>query len=379
MAQFSATVTAPVNIATLKYWGKRDVSLNLPTNNSISVTLSQADLKTTTTARASPEFEQDAVILNGKEEPFSKRLQAVFSELKKERKKYEQSSNQATKLSDMHIHVESSNNFPTAAGLASSAAGFAALVKAIATLYQLPLSEEELSVYARQGSGSACRSLMGGYVAWEMGTRSDGLDSKAVQIASASHWPDMHALILVASDKKKDTSSTAGMQHTVQTSTLFEQRIKHVVPDRFEKMKKAILDKNFEEFATLTMQDSNQFHATCLDTYPPIFYMNDTSRAAVQAVQYINATAGRTVAAYTFDAGPNAVIYYQAQDAAAVLGPIHAALPSTEGWKQNLVSSLNVKLSEDDINRWGSTLQQGTSRVIQTSVGEGPQVLETTN
>lgn len=372
---YSATVTAPVNIATLKYWGKRDVGLNLPTNNSISVTLNQDDLKTTTTAQASPEFVKDMVILNGKPEEFSKRLTAVFREMRKAREVHEQNNQDLPKLSTMHVQITSENNFPTAAGLASSAAGFAALVKAIATLYELPLSDEELSIYARQGSGSACRSMMGGYVAWEMGTKADGSDSRAVQIAPESHWPEMRAIILVANDKKKETSSTAGMQHTVATSTLFQHRIKDVVPQRFEQMKKSILERDFPTFAELTMKDSNQFHATCLDTYPPIFYMNHVSMAAVRAVEYINERAGHTVCAYTFDAGPNAVIYYLEESSAQVLGPLYSVLSSVDGWPSAAVNKAQGFNDSTSELKWPETLQGGISRVIVTSVGGGPRVL----
>lgn len=229
----------------------------------------------------------------------------------------------------------SENNFPTAAGLASSAAGFAALVRAIADLYQLPNTPTELSRIARQGSGSACRSLFGGYVAWEMGTRIDGsgmfhlkffcagklyellltlVDSLAVQVAPASHWPTMRALVLVASAEKKDVSSTSGMQTTVATSDLFQRRVEEVVPKRFIAMKEAILAKDFPTFAELTMRDSNSFHAVCLDTFPPIAYLNPTSFAAIRLVGDINKKAGKSIAAYTFDAGPNAVIYFEVCD-----------------------------------------------------------------
>ncbi|THH16202.1 hypothetical protein EW146_g4404 [Bondarzewia mesenterica] len=172
-------------------------------------------------------------------------------------------------LSTFPVHICSRNNFPTAAGLASSASGFAALVSSLAALYALPSSPSELSLIARQGSGSACRSLFGGFVAWEQGTAPDGSDSLAVEVAPREHWPDIHALICIVSDDKKGTSSTSGMQRTVETSPLLQHRIKHVVPERMKAISKAILDKDFDTFARITMQDSNQFHAVALDTDPP--------------------------------------------------------------------------------------------------------------
>jgi diphosphomevalonate decarboxylase len=368
---FTSTVTAPVNIATLKYWGKRDPGLNLPTNSSISVTLAQTDLRTTTTACCSANFTKDHLWLNGKEEDVTaKRIQTLFKELRALRRVIEEKSNgSSAPLSRFSLHIVSENNFPTAAGLASSAAGYAALVKAIATLYQLPHSDEELSVLARQGSGSACRSLFGGFVAWEMGQREDGLDSKAVQIAPVEHWPQIKAAILVVSAEKKDTSSTSGMQVTVKTSPLFKERIENIVPQRFETMKTAILERDFASFAKLTMQDSNQFHAVCLDSTPPIFYLNDVSRSAIRVVEEINNKAGKPIAAYTFDAGPNAVIYYEEEHEQEVLGPIKNILKNSEGWND----SIGEVSATDFDKRWIETLRGGVDRVILTRVGPGPQ------
>lgn len=275
------------------------------------------------------------------------------------------------KLSKLPLRLVSENNFPTAAGLASSAAGFAALVRAIADLYELPDSPSELSLIARQGSGSACRSLFGGYVAWRMGSKEDGSDSLADLVAEASHWPEMRALILVVSAAKKGVSSTSGMQQTVATSGLFKQRVTEVVPKNMDLMEKAIKDKDFELFGEVTMRDSNSFHASCADTYPPIFYMNDVSRAAVRAVEKINEAAGRTVAAYTFDAGPNCVVYYLEKDEAAVVGTFYKLLGSdVGGWKASAAShSADIALEEPV----AAALKTGVSRVIMTGVGEGPQ------
>lgn len=268
------------------------------------------------------------------------------------------------------MRIVSENNFPTAAGLASSAAGFAALVRAVANLYELPESPSELSLIARQGSGSACRSLFGGYVAWRMGSKEDGTDSRADLVAEASHWPDMRALILVVSAAKKGVSSSSGMQQTVATSGLFAQRISTVVPKNMDLMEKAIKDRDFELFGEVTMRESNSFHSSCADTYPPIFYMNDVSRAAVRAVEKINEAAGRTVAAYTFDAGPNCVVYYLEKDEAAVVGTFHGLLKDVGGWKEGAAAlkTADVALEEPV----ATALKTGVSRVIMTGVGEGP-------
>lgn len=364
---YESTASAPVNIATLKYWGKRDVTLNLPTNSSISVTLSQEDLRATTTARASADFKEDALYLNGKLEPFGKRALAVLRELRAARRALPNGA----ALAELPLQIVSENNFPTAAGLASSAAGFAALVQAVSQLYELPANSSELSVLARQGSGSACRSMFGGYVAWEMGEKADGTDSRAVQIAEVDHWPEMRALILVACADKKDVSSSSGMQRTVETSPLFQHRIKEVVPPRFKQMKQAILARDFETFAELTMADSNEFHAVCLDSYPPIFYMNDVSRSAVKAIEQFNSELGRVGAAYTFDAGPNCVVYYQTCDEAALLAHLSPAISHINGFPNSSgAAKANVA---DDAEKWVHTLSTGIERVIYTRVGPGPQ------
>jgi diphosphomevalonate decarboxylase len=271
----------------------------------------------------------------------------------------------------MPLHIVSENNFPTAAGLASSAAGLAALVRAIADLYELPDSPADLSRIARQGSGSACRSLFGGYVAWNMGHKEDGSDSLAEQVAELSHWPEMRAAILVVSAAKKGVSSTAGMQSTVATSELFKHRAENVVPVRMERMKTAIRQKDFSTFADLTMRDSNQFHAVCLDTSPPIFYLNDTSRGIIRLVEELNRVAGKVVAAYTFDAGPNAVIYYLKENEEYVMGLLKTCFEGVQGIEN--VSTSNDVLGEDFDVYLVKAVLGGVSRIILTEVGGGPE------
>jgi diphosphomevalonate decarboxylase len=283
------------------------------------------------------------------------------------------------------VHISSRNNFPTAAGLASSAAGFAALVSSLAALYQLPTSPSELSRISRQGSGSACRSLFGGFVAWEMGTAADGADSLAVEVAPQSHWPDMHALICVVSDDKKGTSSTSGMQRTVETSPLLQHRIKEVVPARMDAIKRAILARDFDTFAQLTMQDSNQFHAVALDTDPPIFYMNDVSRAIIALIVEYNRVAleqtGHIKAAYTYDAGPNAVIYTLKENVKEIVELIVKYFPQADAFKDpfNLFSGHGTgsgALPEGFNAAVTKPFSVGSVKgLIHTRVGDGPRVL----
>lgn len=188
------------------------------------------------------------------------------------------------------MHICSENDFPTAAGLASSAAGYACFVYTLATLYGL--EKEELTAIARLGSGSACRSIYGGFVQWTKGEQLNGSDSIAVQIAPASHWPEMHVLILVVSDERKKIASTVGMRLAIETSDLLKHRMNVCVPQHIKTITRAILEKDFATFGEITMKESNQFHAICLDTYPPCTYMNDQSHSVARFIHKYNEKAG---------------------------------------------------------------------------------------
>jgi diphosphomevalonate decarboxylase len=307
------TCTAPVNIAVIKYWGKRNESLILPINDSISVTLSSAQMNAKTTVTASPNFTQDKIWLNQDLQVESSRLSSCLEEVRANARMI---ANPPVSP-EWKVHICSENNFPTAAGLASSAAGYACLVTALCKLYNIT---GDTSVLARRGSGSACRSVYGGFVHWQMGVREDGRDSLAVQLAPAVHWPQLRVLICVASDSRKKTSSSVGMKNSVDTSPLLKFRADQCVPQRTRDMIQAIQDKNFPVFAELTIKDSNQFHAVCQDTYPPCVYLNQTSHAVSSLVHQINSISSRLLAAYTFDAGPNACIFLMEQDVPRVLG-----------------------------------------------------------
>nr|AFJ74330.1 mevalonate diphosphate decarboxylase [Hevea brasiliensis] len=318
------TAQTPTNIAVIKYWGKRDEKLILPVNDSISVTLDPVHLCTTTTVAVSPSFAQDRMWLNGKEISLSGgRYQNCLREIRARACDVEDKE-RGIKISKkdwekLHVHIASYNNFPTAAGLASSAAGFACLVFALAKLMNAKEDNSELSAIARQGSGSACRSLFGGFVKWKMGKVEDGSDSLAVQVVDEKHWDDLVIIIAVVSSRQKETSSTTGMRETVETSLLLQHRAKEIVPKRIIQMEEAIKNRDFASFAHLTCADSNQFHAVCLDTCPPIFYMNDTSHRIISCVEKWNRSVGTPQVAYTFDAGPNAVLIAHNRKAAAQL------------------------------------------------------------
>jgi len=209
------TCTAPVNIAVIKYWGKRDEDLILPINSSLSGTIDQSSMKSTTTIMADPSFDSDRFWLNGQEEDITvnARMRNCLTEIRKRITDIKLKNGSAIipkeELANYKIHIVSHNNFPTASGLASSASGFASLVFTLAKLYGI---EEkfpgELTTIARVGSGSACRSIYGGFVKWIAGTKPSGEDSIAVQIAPETHWP-MDVFILVVSAKKKTSQVPA--------------------------------------------------------------------------------------------------------------------------------------------------------------------------
>ncbi|XP_017960483.1 diphosphomevalonate decarboxylase [Drosophila navojoa] len=374
---FTATCVAPVNMALVKYWGKRNEELILPINDSVSMTLDANEMCAKTTISASESFKQNRMWLNGDVVPFEENARLMRCVEGIHRLAL---ANGAHKFPlSWKVHIASYNNFPTAAGLASSAAGYACLVYTLARLYDLPLNEE-LTTIARQGSGSACRSLYGGFVHWQRGSSADGSDSIAVQLAPAEHWPNMHMLILVVNDARKKTGSTKGMQLGVQTSALIQHRAKEVVPQRVKDLVAAIDARDFESFAEITMKESNQLHAICLDTYPPCVYMNDVSHAIANFVHDYNETVGSVQAAYTFDAGPNACLYVLAENVPRLLAAIQLAFPndasqSVEYLKGIPVPPVEVKNGLRDVSIGHVNAKNMLKYIIHTKIGEGPKQL----
>ncbi|KFM61632.1 Diphosphomevalonate decarboxylase, partial [Stegodyphus mimosarum] len=363
------TAVAPVNIAVIKYWGKRNEDLILPVNDSISVTLSKDIMSAKTTVACSEHFKSDKIWLNGKEEDITNpRLQKCIEQIKK--------CSRNKKCLKWHLHICSKNNFPTAAGLASSAAGFACLVKALAALYDV---DDELSLIARQGSGSACRSMFGGFVRWLAGQEIDGSDSLAIQIAAQEFWPELKVIILVVNANKKGISSTIGMKRSVLTSSLLKYRASDIVPARVEEITEAILQQDFEKFAEITMKDSNQFHAICLDTFPPVHYLNSISYVIMEFVHAYNDFYHKNKVAYTFDAGPNACLFLMKQDVSEVISLIKNIFPpSTDG--DEFIRGLDVSpcdISEELLKSIPISPQPDSIRyIINTEVGTGPEIIQ---
>lgn len=329
-----ATCEATANIAVVKYWGKRDEKLILPMNGSLSFTMDE-QLKTRTSVVFSDKFNEDELWLNGS------KMNLADKETAERMQQLDVIRSKAGIKSKAKI--VSYNSFPTAAGFASSAAGLAALACAASKAAGLKLTSQELSILARLGSGSACRSVLGGFVEWKKGTKADGSDSVAVQIAKDTHWPELRNVIAIVDAGKKKVSSRSGMKQTIATSALYKSRQEYL-PKLIEDVKKSVVAKDFSTFGELIMRESSNTHAVMLDTWPPIMYLNDYSKQVIYSIHDFNSANDEITAAYTFDAGPNAHIY------------------TTE----SQVDSVKKMLSEIE----------GVNKVMVCKVGGGPKYLD---
>lgn len=293
------TAIGTPNKALVMYWGIENEALNLPMNSSLSVTLDES-LNTKTSVVFSNKIKEDTLYINGKLSNSEADQKSVY--LKKMIKKMREMA----KI-DKKVLVVSKNSFPSSAGLASSASGSATAVFALSKALDLNLSQKDLSILTRQISGSGCRSLMGGFVKWDKGTKGDGSDSYAVQIANEKHWPEFIDIIAIVNETVKKISSSDGHKRTMRTSELFKLRPKYA-ENEVKDLEKIISKRDFAQISEIIMKDSNNMHATMLDSYPPIFYLNDASREIIYAIHQLNESEGKNIAAYTFDAGANAHI-----------------------------------------------------------------------
>lgn len=287
----TAVYEAPPNIALVKYWGVRNRTLVLPNNASLSVTLDR--LRSRTSVTFDPALTEDEVVLNGKAATGGPRDGVVrMLDLVRERAGLR-----------TRARVRSSNNFPTASGLASSASGFAALAGAASAAAGLRLSDRDLSRLARRGSGSASRSIFGGFVRWDAGRRADGRDSFARPLFGPRHWPGLVDLVvLVEGAPVKEVRSADAMQATVRTSPAYARRLREI-PGRLRAMQRAIGRRDSAALFPLVMDECDSFREVCETTVPPLDYLTATSRAVIAAVRRLNTRAGRPFVAYTHDAG----------------------------------------------------------------------------
>ena len=307
MASHSATALAHPNIAFIKYWGNRDETLRLPVNNSISMNLAGLETRTSVIFQG---IREDVLTINGRQADGAA-LQRVSAFLDLVR--------QMAGITAC-AEVISQSNFPAGAGIASSAAAFAALALAASQAAGLQLSESELSRLARRGSGSACRSVPGGFVEWQKGTGDS--DSYAASIAPLGHWDLADCIAIVSSDPKL-TGSTEG-QALAGTSLLQATRVADA-PRRLELCRNAILRRDFAAFAQIVELDSDMMHAIMMTSQPPLFYWQAATLAVMQAVREAR-LAGLPVS-YTVDAGPNVHVIIEA----VKVGQVSSLLQSLPG------------------------------------------------
>jgi diphosphomevalonate decarboxylase len=286
MKKHSATALAHPNIAFIKYWGNRDQDLRLPSTGSISMSLEGLFTRTTVTFSAS--LKADSLRI-GKRQVTGPGLERVSGSLDLVRE-----------LAGIHDRAEvvSDNNFPSGTGIASSASAFAALALAASQAAGIVLTQRELSRLARRGSGSASRSIPGGFVEWYMGENDK--DSYAESIAPPKHWDLVDCVVIVSKEHKK-TGSAEG-HPLAPTSPLQAARVEDA-PRRLDLCRRALLEQDFEALASIVELDSDMMHAVMMTSTPGLFYWKPASIRVMDAVRKWRKSGVPVF--YTVDAGPN--------------------------------------------------------------------------
>lgn len=294
-----AAASAHSNLALIKYWGKSNAALNIPAVGSISITLKE--LSTRTSVEFDPQLNADLLILNESHaDPGKEKRVSAFLNLIRQQSGI-----------DHFARVVSQNNYPIGAGLASSASGFAALALAAARAAQLSLSPEQLSILARRGSGSAARSIYGGFVEMKAGKATDGSDSYAVQIADEHHWA-LNVIVAITTEQEKSIGSTEGMTQTAQTSPYYKDWISSSNAD-LDEMRAAISQKDFEKLGEISEHSCLKMHGLAMSAKPGILYWNQTTLEIIHAVRELRRQGFACY--FTIDAGPQVKILCLPADA----------------------------------------------------------------
>jgi diphosphomevalonate decarboxylase len=289
------TVSAPANIAFVKYWGARDLASATPMNSSISMTLehcvSQCTVETLDHGGEDEVWRAEPDGGFGTPDPeFARRVRQQLDRIRQWAGRKEP------------VRVATRNTFPTAGGLASSASGFAALTLAAAGAFGKKASQKDLSLLARRsGSGSACRSIFGGFVEWTapQAAGSDE-DSYARQIADADHW-DLRNVIAVVEIGPKTIPSIEG--HRLATTSPYYTKRLELIPDRLDKVRKAIKERDLDALGPVLEQEAIDLHLITMSSHPPIFYWSPGTLAVLRAVRELRQEG---LAAWaTMDAGAN--------------------------------------------------------------------------
>jgi diphosphomevalonate decarboxylase len=313
-----ATARAQPNIALVKYWGKQTGGNNEPAVSSLSITLDT--LWTRTHVRFDPQLQSDEFTLNGARDPAQARR--VINGLEMMRN---------LKGIDTKAAVESENNFPTGAGLASSASGFAALVTAVDAALELSLETARLSSLARRLSGSAARSLFGGFVElWSL--RPGEQESAAKPLLDAEDWP-LEVVVAVVSEEAKVIGSTRGMELSRETSEYYAQWLNAADYD-MEVCRHAVMDRNFEGLAEISERSCLKMHAVALATQPGLIYWQGPTIECMHRIRQLRD--GGTPVFFTVDAGPQVKAVCLPGHASAVA----AELDAVPGVKRTLITGL---------------------------------------
>jgi diphosphomevalonate decarboxylase len=279
---------ALANVALVKYFGKRDAKLNLPAAGSLSLALEP--LETITAVEFADGLETDIILLAGAPAPeaFAGRV-IRFLDLVRD-------------LADVRLRarVETRNSFPTGAGIASSASGFAALALSASSALGLELGEPELSVLARRGSGSAARSVPGGLALWQAGTAGDGGDSFARRLLGPGDW-DLCLAIGLVDPGPKAVGSTDGMEHVRRTSPFYGQWVRTAAAD-LDSAVEAVAARDLERLGAIAEDDALAMHAAALAARPALAYLKGPTLDALRLARELRA--GGVGAWWTCDAGP---------------------------------------------------------------------------
>lgn len=305
------TVEAHPNIALVKYWGKRNIDLNLPSAPSLSATLAGA--KTQTEISFSAKLSQHELVLDGKKAKEKDRIRVanfISKMIQAEAPNFP---------GNYFAKVVSSNDFPTAAGLASSASGFAALAVAVDSALELELGKTRLSEWARRGSGSAARSIFGGWVA--MHASGDSSTAVAHPIARQDHW-DLGCVICVTAKGPKSIGSTEAMEATRKTSPYYEAWIEDTIRD-VEEAKRAILQRDFEKITQVAERSCLRMHACAMSADPGIIYWKASTLNLISLCRQIREDGINVF--FTIDAGPHVKLFYPSQDKEKLLARLKSS------------------------------------------------------
>jgi diphosphomevalonate decarboxylase len=312
---------AGANFALIKYWGKADARLNVPAVGSISITLDS--LFTETSVALDPNLGADELTLNGlrRDEDLEK-ITACLDLLRSK-------AGVTTRAA-----VTSTNNFPTGAGLASSASGFAALVRAAEGALELELSPRERSIFARQGSGSAARSIFGGFVEMHAGNAADGSDSFAEPLLDKDAWP-LEVVIAVTAKGEKEVGSRSGMTRSASSSPYYASWVAGQPAD-LRIGRDAIRARDFGALAEIAEHNCLKMHAAAMSAQPPLVYWNGATVECLHAIRRLRA--GGVPVFFTIDAGPQV----KAVCAPGARPKVEAALRGLHGVLELLTSRLGA-------------------------------------